>query len=176
MKKETVMESLKQPRVLTGVAMLVALNVILNYFNIMIGSTLRIGISFLPIAVCGMMYGPMIGGIAGVIGDIAGFITKPVGSYFPGFTISAFIVGYLFGLLLYRKQITLARVSGTVLLYTIIISLVLSPLWLFILYGSPLFALLRVYKAVLQYPINVVMLYTVTKFLSRYHIVENRVY
>lgn len=176
MKKETVMESLKQPKVLTGVAMLIALNVILNYFNIMIGDTLRIGISFLPIAVCGMMYGGMIGGIAGAIGDIVGFITKPIGYYFPGFTISAFCVGFLFGILLYRKQITITRVAGAVLLYTIIISLILSPIWLFIMYGSPLFAIPRVYKAILQYPINVVMIYTVTKFLSRYHIVQSQIY
>lgn len=74
MRKETVIETLRQPRVLTGVAMFVALNVILNYFNIMIGSTLRIGISFLPIAVCGMLYGPIIGGIAGALGDVIGFI------------------------------------------------------------------------------------------------------
>ncbi len=46
MKKENVIETLKQPRILTGVAMFIALNVILNYFNIMIGNTLRIGIAF----------------------------------------------------------------------------------------------------------------------------------
>ncbi len=176
MRKETVIETLRQPRVLTGVAMFVALNVILNYFNIMIGSTLRIGISFLPIAVCGMLYGPIIGGIAGALGDVIGFITKPIGFYFIGFTISAFVVGFLFGLLLHRKPITLARVAGTVLLYTIIISLILSPIWLFMMYGSPLFAIPRIYKAILQYPINLVMVYTVTKFLSRYHMLDNHIY
>ena len=165
MRNGTVIETLRQPRVLTGVAMFVALNVILNYFNIMIGSTLRIGISFLPIAVCGMLYGPIIGGIAGALGDVIGFITtKPIGFYFIGFTISAFVVGFLFGLLLHRKPITLARVAGTVLLYTIIISLILSPIWLFMMYGSPLFAIPRIYKAVLQYPINLVMVYTVICF------------
>lgn len=176
MRKESIMETLKQPRVLTGVAMFVALNVILNYFNIMIGNTLRIGISFLPIAVCGMLYGPVIGGIAGALGDVVGFITKPIGYYFVGFTISAFVVGFLFGLLLYRKPITLVRVAGTVLLYTIIISLILSPIWLFIMYGSPLFAIPRIYKAVLQYPINLVMVYTVTKFFSHYHMINYHSY
>lgn len=176
MKKE--MESLKQPRVLTGVAMFIALNVILNYFNIMIGTTLRIGISFLPIAVCGMMYGPMIGGMAGMVGDILGYITKPGSGdfYFMGFTISAFCVGFLFGMFLYRKQITLIRVAAAVLMYTILISLILSPIWLYMMYGSALFALPRVYKAALQYPINVVMVYTVTKYLSRCNIIQNRVY
>ena len=77
MKKENVIETLKQPRILTGVAMFIALNVILNYFNVMIGNTLRIGISFLPIAVCGMLYGSMIGGIAGAVGDIVGLIITP---------------------------------------------------------------------------------------------------
>ena len=176
MKKENVIETLKQPRILTGVAMFIALNVILNYLNIMIGNTLRIGIAFLPIAICGMLYGSMIGGIAGAVGDIVGFITKPTGDgYFFGFTISAFVVGYLFGLLLHHKPITLARIAGAVLLYTIIITLVLSPLWLSILYGTSLFAIPRIYKAILQYPINVVMLYTVTKCLSQYNIINNRI-
>ena len=70
MKKENFMDTLKQPRVLAGAAMLVAVNVVLYYFNIMIGDTLRIGVSFLPIAVCGMLYGPIVGGIAGALGDV----------------------------------------------------------------------------------------------------------
>ena len=82
----------------------------------------------------------------------------------------------VFYLAYYRKPITLARVAGTVLLYTIIISLILSPIWLFMMYGSPLFAIPRIYKAVLQYPINLVMVYTVTKFLSRYHMLDNHIY
>lgn len=146
---------------------------VLYYFNIMIGDTLRIGVSFLPIAVCGMLYGPVIGGIAGALGDVIGFIVKPMGYYFPGFTISAFLVGFLFGILLHDKVITLARVAGSVLLYTILISLILSPIWLNIMYGSSLFAIPRIYKAILQYPINVVMVYTVTKCISRYHFIIN---
>ena len=176
MKKENFMDTLKQPRVLAGAAMLVADNVVLYYFNIMIGDTLRIGVSFLPIAVCGMLYGPIVGGIAGALGDVIGFMVKPMSYYFPGFTISAFLVGFLFGVLLHHKVITLTRVAGSVLLYTILISLILSPIWLYIMYGSPLFAIPRVYKAILQYPINVVMVYTVTKCISRYHFVINHNY
>lgn len=173
MKRESFTDTLKQPKVLAGAAMLIAVNVVLYYFNIMIGDTLRIGVSFLPIAVCGMLYGPVIGGIAGALGDVIGFIVKPMGYYFPGFTISAFLVGFLFGILLHNKVITLARVAGSVLLYTILISLILSPIWLNIMYGSSLFAIPRIYKAILQYPINVVMVYTVTKCISRYHFIIN---
>ena len=72
MKKENFMDTLKQPRVLAGAAMLVAVNVVLYYFNIMIGDTLRIGVSFLPIAVCGMLYGPIVGGIAGEMDSVLG--------------------------------------------------------------------------------------------------------
>ncbi len=47
----------------------------------------------MPIAICGMLYGSMIGGIAGAVGDIVGFITKPTGDgYFFGFTISALLL------------------------------------------------------------------------------------
>ena len=90
---------IKQVRALTGGAMLTALNLILNYTRIVVSSMLEISFAFLSLAVAGMLYGPVMAGIVGVIADTIGFFLSPNGGFFPGFTLSAFLSGFLFGVL-----------------------------------------------------------------------------
>ena len=156
-------EKLSSPKTLTGAAMLVALYTILSFFTFKLSTTLEIGFAYLALAVCGMMFGPVIGGIAGAVGDTLGFIVSPNGAFFPGFTLSAFIMGFIYGIVLYKKPLTLKRIMLASFIVMFVCNLILTPIWLNMMYGTNLIALPRIIRNVIMYPINTILMYAVLK-------------
>ena len=154
-------------KMLTVTAALVGINLVLNQFTLALGPLLEIGFAFLPIAVLAYLYGPINAGLASVVADIIGFILRPAGFFFPGFTFNALLLGLIFGWFFYKKEITLGRVALANLVIAIVITLILTPIWLNIMFGSPLFAVPRLLKAVLLYPIEVGLLYILLKSFDR---------
>ena len=114
---------------------MIALEIVLARFSIHT-SDLKIGFSFVPIVVAAALYGPIAGGIVGAIGDVVSAILFPVGSYFPGFTVTAFLTGAIFGLFLYKKESNL-NVVLSVLLTQAVISQFVNTYFISVLYGNP---------------------------------------
>ena len=141
---------------LVEISLLIALEVILTRFCSINTATLRIGFGFLPIAIIAMMYGPLSAGVAYALGDLLGMMIFPSGSYFPGFTLTAFLTGIVYGVFLYNKPKTWPRIIGAVLTVCLVINLGLDTLWLSILMGKGYIALLptRIMKAVLMIPVQ----------------------
>ena len=158
-------EKLSSPNTLTGAAMLTALYIILSVFTLKLSTTWELGFSFAALAVCGMLYGPLVAGIVGAAGDIIGFFISPNGFFFPGFTLSEFIMGFLYGLMLYKKPVSGKRVMAAVLVVMIVCNLILTPIWLNMMYGTALIAAPRIIRNVIMYPINSALLYSVLKAL-----------
>ncbi len=156
-------EKLSSPKTLTGVAMLTALYTILSFFNIKISATWQISFAYLALGICGMLYGPIVGGIAGAVGDVLGYFVSPNGGFFPGFTLSAFIMGFIYGMFLYKRKVTLKRSMLTVLIVMIICNLVLTPIWLNMMYGTSLIALPRIIRNAVMYPVHTALFYYVTR-------------
>ena len=155
---------IKQVRSLTGGAMLTALNLILNSMRIIVSSMLEISFAFLAIAAAGMLYGPVMAGIIGVLADTLGFFLSPAnGAFFPGFTLSAFLSGFVFGLFFYKKKITLKRVIAASIVHMVLFNFILTPIWLNIMYGSALMSSVRAIKAILCFPIDTAILFLVLK-------------
>ena len=101
---KTSAEQLRKVPALTGTAMLTALNVVVGTLFIPITPTLRIGFSSIPAAVCGMYYGPICTGFAGVIADTLKYIIRPDGPYFPGFAVNEFLTGMIYGCFFYKSD------------------------------------------------------------------------
>lgn len=160
-------KELRKVTSLTGTAMLTALNVAVGSLFIPITPTLRIGFSSLPAAVSAMYYGPICTGIAGVIADTLKYIIRPDGPYFPGFALNEFLTGLIYGCFFYKKKITLPRVIIARACITIFINLILTSLWLNILYQNPIFTIARLIKNVVMFPIDVALLYTILKSAER---------
>lgn len=95
-------KELKSVKCLTVTAMLIALAVVLKSIMIPIGETLKISFSFLSLASIGMLFGPVVAGISGIITDILGFVVKPTGAFSPIFTVVEATGGVLYGIFLYR--------------------------------------------------------------------------
>lgn len=163
----TVSESKISTKKLTVTAAIIAINLVLNQFTLAFGTLLEIGFAFLALAVLAYLYGPIHAGLASVIADLIGFLLRPNGFFFPGFSLNALLMGIIYGIFLYKKEVTLGRVALAVLVVTILIHLILTPIWLNIMFGSPLFAVPRIIKAVVLYPIEVGLLYGLLKNLRK---------
>lgn len=164
--KESMKEN-KKVKSICGCAMLTALNVSVGALYIPISPTLRIGFSSVFAGVSGMVYGPMLTGFAGVIADTLKYMIRPDGPYFPGFAINEFLTGFIYGCFFYKKKITLPRVIVARAMITIFINLILTSLWLNIMYQSPLFTMIRLIKNIVMFPVDVAILYFALKGAQR---------
>ena len=156
-------QQLKDVKSLTGCSMITALNVVVGFCKIQLTPTLQIGFTSLFAAISGMVYGPVITGLAGVIADHLKFMLHPTGPYFIGFPINEFLTGFIYGCFFYKKKITIPRVILARLTITVFINLILTSLWLNIMYQSPLFTVARLVKNVVMFPIDCFLLYTALK-------------
>ncbi|MCC5895356.1 MAG: folate family ECF transporter S component [Alkalibacterium sp.] len=124
------------------VGLLVAMNITLGRIGITT-PVVRITFAFLPTALIGMLFGPWVGGVAAVLADLLGFIIGGgVGGFFPGFTLSAFLTGLVYGLFLHKKNVSLKRIIMAEAVIALFINLTLNTIWLRILTQNPVAVLL----------------------------------
>ncbi len=141
-------------------ALLLALEIILTRFCSISTPILRMGFGFLPIAVLGIMYGPSGLIAAYALGDFIGAILFPIGPYFPGFTLTAGLSGLVFGLVLYKKPVTIKNAFVASAIVVLALDLALNTYWLSILWGDAYIALIptRLLKVVLAIPIETLLI------------------
>lgn len=159
--------STKHTLKLTTAALFLAVSVILSFISIPLTNVIEIRFNQIAIASAGIVLGPVFGTIIGAAADILGYFVKPTGAFFPGFTISYALTGFLFGFLL-RKNKSVRNVVIAQVIVTVFIGLGLNTLWLSILYGTPFKALfiMRLPKECIMLPINIVALSLLLKPLG----------
>ena len=133
----------KNTQTIVVMGLMTALEIILSRFLSINAWNIKIGFNFIPIALTAILYGTVPAGIVAAAGDFLGAILFPIGAYFPGFTLTAFLMGSVLGLFLHRQQ-TIPRVTAAVLINQMILGLFLNTLWISVLYGSPYRTLLAV--------------------------------
>jgi ECF transporter S component (folate family) len=99
---------------------------------------------------------PYLGGYRGCDGGFFGRYLFPIGTYFPGLTLSAALVGIVFGLFLYKRKEGWLPLAGAVAINCLIISLLLNTYWLTILMGKGFMVLLpvRIVQNLIMIPIQ----------------------
>ena len=117
-------------------AMLAAVQIVLSRFLSINLWNLKIGFAFVPIALAGMLLGPVGAGLTGVVADLIGATLFPSGAFFPGFTLTAFITAFGYGFFLHKKQ-DMPHILAAVLFSEIAGTILLNTLWISILYGTP---------------------------------------
>ncbi len=126
-------------RQLTFAALFAALAVLLSLypFTFYIVPSVRITFRELPIYLCSVTLGPVLGGLCSFIADLCGtFITNSGNAWNPLFALDAVLIGVLPGLI-YRLLIPhMKRIWSTVVSIAstnVTVSLFLATLWLYIL-------------------------------------------
>ena len=155
-------------RTIVTLSLLTALEIVLNRFLSINAWNIKIGFSFVPVVIGAMLYGPLGGAVVGALGDFIGALLFPIGPYFPGFTLTAFLMGAVFGLLL-KKVRTVSRVLAAVGINQFILSLFLNTLWISLLYGSPYVPLLatRLVQAVVLTVAQIVVILALVRVMPQ---------
>lgn len=160
---------------ITNLGLLMALQIILARFLSIQTPIVRISFGFLPLALIGILYGPWVGGVCGVISDFIGLALFPSGPYFPGFTLTVFLSGFTYGFLLYNNQKSWQRILLANIIVCLLLNLALNTLWLSILMGKGYLALLppRIIKSVAMIPVQFITISLVwNKFISKLNLIQ----
>ncbi len=155
-------------------AFLLALLIVLSRFASIQTQLLVISTSFIPIMMSAIWLGFKYSTVIAGLGDLIGALLFPFGSYFPGFTISAAISGFIYGIFLYenpqkgtseRMEVYFKIIVSSVLVLGVV-NIFITSIWLHILYEKAYFAIIttRVLAQVIMLPIQVIVIYGLNKF------------
>ena len=132
-------------RMIAIMGLLIALMVTLSRLVSIETPFIKISVTFIPQVIMGILFGPFWSGIGAVL--------------------NAFIEGAIYGFFFYRKEITWKNAILATLSVTLIINLILTPLWLAMMYHVPLFSWVvwapRLLKTVIWIPLQSIAIYYV---------------
>lgn len=139
---------------------LIAMEIVLSRFFSIQSWNMKIGFSFLPVVTVAILFGAMEAGMVAAISDIIGAMLFPSGVFFPGFTVTSFLTGFMFGLLL-NKKTSLPKIVLSVVITQVCCSLFLNTMWISIMFQSPYWALFipRIYQVVVMTVVQIVTIY-----------------
>lgn len=143
-------------RKITILGMLLAAQVVVGRFVSISLPVVNISFIFLPVAIAGILYGPVWCGISAVLGDYLIAMMGPYG-YFPPMAISALATGLLDGFFLHGKPASTRRVVACVLVRSILVSIILQTFWLTMLTGKGYMVLLptRILQNLITIPVQI---------------------
>ena len=162
---------------LTKIAILAALSVVLRrYFTVTIPVNQKIGIGYMPIILSGMLYGPWLGGLTGALADVVGMLINPDGVFHPGFTLSAFLIGFGPGLISFylfrsnKKDKINLRIILSCIFTFMIVRLLVDSIWLQQYSKNPywIYVLRRIPKQAIETVINAIILRIILPRVKKY--------
>lgn len=147
-------------RSLVFAGLTIALGTVLSSLYIPIGINLRITAAFIVLVFGSMIFGPVVGLTAGLAYDLVGFLIFPPTVFFPGYTVSTMLEFFIYGIFLYRSQITVLRVFLAKFIVDFGIHVGLGSLWSMILFGKGYiyFFIKSLVKNVIMLPIEVIII------------------
>ena len=139
------------------IALLVALSVVLERLLGYNGRVLSVSFGYLPIALAGMLLGPVPGALAGALGDTLGALLFPAGPINPLFILVAAVQGALYGLFLHNPAFSRWRLIVCQLIITVVLHIVVNTFILVPIVGKSFLALMpaRALKNALFFPVEV---------------------
>lgn len=134
---------------------------------------ITIGFSFVPIMLGAIILGPKYSTFIATISDIIGALLFPTGSYFFGFTITAFFTGLTYGLILYRKEFKIdksfiTRLIISTIIVTGILNGILNTIWIVMINkgASRVVLPIRILKQLIMAPIKVFTIISLCKIFE----------
>ncbi len=163
------MFKMKQVKIITICGMLIAIAAVLGFIKIPLSPVVEIRFSAVPLAAAGALLGPVPAALIGALADIVGFIAKPTGMYFPGFTISSAVGGLIYGIFLEKGKITIPKIVISSAIYMIVVGLILNTINLYFFLGKDLLIAglpARVIKELVMLPVNILMIAAISRVLE----------
>lgn len=156
-------------------ALLLASTIILGRILSIRTPIITIGFSFVPIMLAGILLGWKYSTFIATLSDIIGALLFPTGTYFFGFTITAFLTGLTYGLLLYNKngfelnKKFLIKLIISTIIVTGLLNGVLNTIWIIIITkgASKVIVPIRIVKQLVMAPIKIITILGITKVFER---------
>ena len=162
--------ALSRTRTITTAGLLLAIQMVLSSYGVIeVTDSLKISLAHLAVTPTAILFGPVVAGVQGALSDLLGFLLKPSGPYFPGFTLSAALLGVIYGLLLYKTKQSTWQIVAARLIVCVVVNIGLNTLFLTMLYGPSRLATLplRVVKNLIQLPIDCLLLGAMCRVVRR---------
>ena len=163
-------EHLKNTKYLALMAAFIAMKIIVGFIRIPVAPNLRISVTFILVALEASIIGPVSGMVSGAVTDTLSFMIFPDGAYFPGYTLTAMCGELIYALFLYRKKITVFRISVAKFLNNYLINVLMGSLWSAMLYDKAFvfYALNSLIKNTVMLPFEIAALTAVFRLLIPY--------
>lgn len=125
----TAARELKNLRMLTLAAIVVALRIVLGGLYIPLGDNLNIFFGYFVNGLGAAIYGPVMALLSGFATDVLGYFVHPTGPFFPGYVLSTMMGSFFYALFFYRARITAVRVFLAKLCVNLLVNVGLGALW-----------------------------------------------
>lgn len=149
--------------VLMGV--LIALEIVISRFISIQTEFFKISFGFIPIVIMGMIFGPFLAGVGAGLANLFGFFIHPVGQFFPGFTLTAALMGTIYGFFFYGKKIGWKKAVAASI-FASVIETGLNTLWLYMTLGSKtvlLYLPTRIITAIVMVVVKILVIRLITE-------------
>lgn len=125
----TALRELRNLRMLTLAAIVVALRIVLSGLYIPLGDNLNIFFGYFVNGLGAAIYGPVVALLSGFATDVLGYFVHPTGPFFPGYVLSTMLGSFFYALFFYRARITALRVVLAKLSVNLLVNVGLGALW-----------------------------------------------
>lgn len=130
------LESFRSLRGMIFAALMTAACIVLSHFSVPVTQSLSISFSFIPRALCALVYGPLGALGFGAVEDTLSFLLNSRGyPYFPGYLLTTMLACFTYALFFYRTKVTVLKIFLAKLL-TNVQNVFLGALWSSMLYGK----------------------------------------
>lgn len=161
------LDKLKDVKYLSFIALFIALKIVIGMVRIPVSENLRITLTYIVVAIEGMIVGPVAGMASAFVCDNVSFMLFPDGAYFPGYTLTAMAGSLIFSLLLYQQKVTITRITIAKVLNNYLVNVLVGSLWSSMLYGKAyiVYFTSSIIKNTILLPIEIVLLTIVLNLL-----------
>lgn len=121
------------------VALMIAMTLIINRV-IPMTPVYHISVDFIPVFIVAVMFGPLWSALTYGLADAIGAILFPYGPFNPGITLTLLVIGLVFGLVFYKKDLRGKNLWLRSLLAaaaSLVIKLFGTTYFLYLTYGAP---------------------------------------
>ncbi len=148
--------------------MLIALDVVLKGLLSVKQWNIEFSFAFVAVAAAAYLYGPVAAALVHGSTDFICAFLFPKGDFFPGFTLTAALIGAIYGWC-FRGSRKVWRTSLAVVLTQVLCSLLLNTLWISVLYHTSFWAFLytRLLQTVVMGTIQIMFLPVLLLALER---------
>lgn len=126
---------------ITLLGVLTAMQIMLNSLLSVQFLTTKIAFAFVVVAITSRLFSPLVTAGSTALAYFLGMVLFPKFTFFPGFILTAFLTGLVFGLA-FSRQTSLPRILLANFIVLFILNLFLNSLWLHLMYLTPWSALL----------------------------------